>query len=95
MKLGVVVIPATTLLTPDELRAVEEYLSRRQRKVLAGSGPPNVETGEHCASPYECPFISRCWAPAPDHHISTLYNLRRKRAGQDTRTCTNIQRRQR
>ena len=22
---------------------------------------------------YECPFLSRCWQEAPEHHVSTLY----------------------
>ena len=55
--------------------------ARRQLEMLAGP-LPSVETGDHCVAPYECPFMSRCWAPAPEHHISTLYNLRRKRAAQ-------------
>jgi len=55
--------------------------ARRQLKMLAGS-LPSVETGDHCYSPYECPFVSRCWARAPEHHVSTLHNVRRKRAAQ-------------
>jgi predicted RecB family nuclease len=71
----------------DVTAAVEELVpsvaaeARRQLKMLAGS-LPSVETGEHCYSPYECPFIGRCWPPAPEHHVSTLYNVRRKRAAE-------------
>jgi len=37
-------------------------------------GPlPIVDTGPHCRTPYECPFQSRCLAPLPEHHVSTLY----------------------
>jgi len=37
-------------------------------------GPrPEVATGPHCTRPYECPFLDRCWAPQPPHHVSTLY----------------------
>ena len=32
-----------------------------------------VDTGPHCRTPYECPFQSRCLAPLPEHHVSTLY----------------------
>jgi predicted RecB family nuclease len=41
---------------------------------------PSVEPGDHCYAPYACPFLARCWAPAPEHHVSTLYNVRRDRA---------------
>jgi Domain of unknown function(DUF2779) len=43
-----------------------------QLRMLAGS-LPDVPIGEHCAKPYECPFMSRCWAGVPEHHVSTLY----------------------
>lgn len=40
------------------------------------SGPlPVVEIGEHCKKPYECPFISRCWADVPPHSLDSLMNL--------------------
>ena len=38
------------------------------------AGPrPEVATGPHCTRPRECPFLERCWARAPEHHVSTLY----------------------
>ncbi|MDD5564411.1 MAG: DUF2779 domain-containing protein [Thermoanaerobaculaceae bacterium] len=43
-----------------------------QLRMLAG-GLPDVPIGEHCTKPYECPFMSRCWAGVPEHHVSTLY----------------------
>jgi hypothetical protein len=55
--------------------------ARRQPRMLAGP-LPKVATGDHCVAPYECPFMSRCWAPAPERHVSTLYRLPRKRAAQ-------------
>jgi hypothetical protein len=37
-------------------------------------GPlPEVPTGPHCSTPYECPFWVRCWPALPQHHVSTLY----------------------
>ena len=39
-------------------------------------GPlPDVEPGDHCTSPYECPFLGRCTDPAPAHTIERLYYL--------------------
>jgi hypothetical protein len=43
-----------------------------QLRMLAG-GLPDVPIGEHCRTPHECPFIGRCWAQVPEHHVSTLY----------------------
>jgi hypothetical protein len=42
------------------------------------AGPlPEIATGPHCTAPYACPFLERCWPPLPDHHVSTLYRIRR------------------
>lgn len=39
-------------------------------------GPlPQVEVGEHCTSPRDCPFLKRCWPALPAHHVSTLYRI--------------------
>jgi hypothetical protein len=56
---------------PDELAA--------QQRMLEGL-LPDVAIGEHCSRPYECPFIERCWRKVPDHHVSSLYRIDRKRA---------------
>ncbi len=48
-----------------------------QRDALAGP-LPDVAIGEHCFEPYECPFFKRCWPAWPEHHISTLYLMRRR-----------------
>ncbi len=49
---------------PGEVGALQAMLA----------GPrPEVATGPHCTRPYECPFLDRCWAPQPLHHVSTLY----------------------
>ncbi|HKX05169.1 MAG TPA: DUF2779 domain-containing protein, partial [Methylomirabilota bacterium] len=47
------------------------------RSMLAGPCP-EVPTGPHCTTPYECPFLERCWPPRPEHHVSTLYRLQRR-----------------
>ena len=36
---------------------------------------PNVATGDHCETPYACPFQERCWPPPPEHHVRTLYRI--------------------
>lgn len=45
---------------------------RRMKKALDGK-IPLADPGEHCASPYECPFVGRCCPPVPADHVSTLY----------------------
>ncbi len=58
------------LNVPDELAA--------QRRMLAGS-LPDVPIGEHCTKPHECPFLARCWPKLPDHHVSSLYRIERRK----------------
>jgi len=43
------------------------------------SGPiPDVSIGPQCRTPYQCPFMARCWSSLPPHHVSTLYAMRRR-----------------
>src|SRR6184192_1321416 len=56
---------------PDELAAQRRMLERPL---------PDVPIGEHCTNPYDCPFLARCWPKLPDHHVSKLYRIERKRA---------------
>jgi predicted RecB family nuclease len=39
---------------------------------------PEVPIGDHCTTPYECPFLSRCWPTLPPHHVSTLYGIKHR-----------------
>ena len=64
-------VEAALIGVADELAA--------QRAMLAGP-LPDVAIGEHCTRPYDCPFIERCWPKTPDHHVSSLYRIDRKRA---------------
>ena len=53
------------------LPSIPGHLARMKRAI---DGPlPEVAVGPHCSEPYECPFQARCFAPLPDHHVSTLY----------------------
>jgi hypothetical protein len=52
-----------------------------QMRMLEGA-LPDVEPGPHCTSPYECPFLSRCNAPLPDHAIEDLHSVSAKKLGE-------------
>jgi predicted RecB family nuclease len=49
-------------------------------RVVALPDAPHVTTGEHCSTPHDCPFTDRCWPPLPEHHVTTLYAIRKKSA---------------
>jgi len=64
-------VEAALIGVPDELAAQQRMLE----------GPlPDVAIGDHCTTPHDCPFIERCWPELPDHHVSKLYRIERKRA---------------
>ncbi len=60
---------------------VETYLLdlplelKQQFAMLAGP-LPDVAIGPQCFEPRDCPFIERCWAAAPPHHVTSLYRIR-------------------
>jgi len=58
------------------LPAIPEILD--EQLAMLGGPIPEVPIGEHCTTPYACPFRSRCWAHLPPHHVTTLYNAGRK-----------------
>jgi hypothetical protein len=63
---------------------------RRMREALGGE-LPDVEPGEQCSDPYECPFLGRCHPELPEHHVSTLYSIRAaKVAGWRDAGCETI-----
>ncbi|MCH7717008.1 MAG: DUF2779 domain-containing protein [Gemmatimonadetes bacterium] len=63
----------------DVTTPVDEWLGRipaeleAQLAMLAGPCP-DIEIGEHCFKPRDCPFMERCWPDSPDHIIK-LYNV--------------------
>ena len=67
-----------TALVEGALVGVPEELEA-QRRMLEGP-LPDVPIGDHCSKPHECPFIPRCWPKLPDHHVSSLYRIDRRRA---------------
>jgi hypothetical protein len=59
------------------LHGIPQEVHALQRALL---GPlPEVEPGDQCSDPWECPFIDRCWPEPPRHAIETLYRLSRDR----------------
>ncbi len=67
-----------TSLIRSALRAVPQQAGELLSTL---AGPlPEVKTGPHCTTPHACPFIERCWHPLPDHHVSTLYGIRKAKA---------------
>src|SRR6185503_15729103 len=56
----------------DRLRPRIEALARSGLAVLGGA-LPEIAVGDHCHTPYDCPFLERCWPPLPRHHVSALY----------------------
>jgi predicted RecB family nuclease len=67
-----------TALVEGALVGLPEELDA-QRRMLAGP-LPDVPIGEQCSKPHDCPFIPRCWPKLPDHHVSSLYRIDRRRA---------------
>lgn len=64
----------------EAVKAVETKMpSLLNEQIAMLEGPiPAVPIGPHCTTPYECPFMARCWATLPPHHVSTLYAMKRR-----------------
>lgn len=58
-----------------EVERLLPAIGRQVREMLAMlEGPlPDVPIGPHCSAPYDCPFVSRCWAGLPEHHVTNVY----------------------
>jgi hypothetical protein len=63
--------------------------AQEQLRMLAGPLPP-AAIGPHCRAPRDCPFLSRCWADLPEHHVSTLYRVGQKAWDLDAGGCRTI-----
>lgn len=73
-----------------EVDVTEELLIRRSAispklteifNVIKSKSVPDIDIGPHCTSPYECPFISHCWAEKkiPEVSIFNLPNIKSKK----------------
>ncbi len=78
------VTPATEAIkdgVPQTIAVLQEMLQ----------GPlPRVPTGPHCTTPYQCPFMERCWPVLPAHHVSTLYAMKQRALELDERGYRTI-----
>ena len=74
----------------DVLAQCEEYLAtigeeaREMQALISESEPPNIQTGDHCFAPYECPYYEYCSRDdfVPDHGIDELPSLYHERRAQ-------------
>jgi hypothetical protein len=68
-------------LLPKVAEMLPEVPSLVREQLEALEGPlPEVATGSHCRTPYDCPFLLRCWPNLPEHHISTLNGVGPKKS---------------
>ena len=68
----------------DQAVALQEGIGEEteaMRAVLAQSDAPDIAPGDHCFTPYACPYHAHCTrnATRPDHGIGELPRLRRER----------------
>lgn len=50
----------------------------RFQAMLVADQPPDIRIGDHCFSPYDCPYYAHCSAglPVPDYPVTSLSRLR-------------------
>ncbi|HVX89602.1 MAG TPA: DUF2779 domain-containing protein [Gemmatimonadales bacterium] len=66
--------------TPEVTPELPNIPAQVERLLRVVEGPlPDIPIGDHCDTPYECPFKSRCWPVLPEHHIETLPRLSDKK----------------
>ncbi|MDB4882866.1 MAG: hypothetical protein JWL95_1632 [Gemmatimonadetes bacterium] len=75
----------TLFVTEDVTDAARASVAELAPAVLAmsamlGEPMPDTAIDVACVSPAPCAFKMRCWTGVPDHHVSTLYMLRKKEA---------------
>lgn len=61
-----------------QARAEIEADVGRFQAMLVVDQPPDIRIGDHCFSPYDCPYYAHCSAglPVPDYPVISLYRLR-------------------
>ena len=68
--LGLFKLADITAQVEDLLPSVPDWIARC-RDALDGPCPER-EIGEHCHSPFDCPFIAHCAPPQPEYPVSIL-----------------------
>ena len=55
--------------------------ARKMQSLISDSTPPDIEIGDHCFEPYECPYFAHCSRDViwPDHGIDELPSFRQNR----------------
>jgi len=58
--------------------------AREMQDLVSAKEPPNVQIGDHCFTPYDCPYYEHCSREDvfPDHGIDELPSLRSARRAQ-------------
>lgn len=66
-----------TAAVNERLPLVDGFVARS--RAVAGGSEPQVRTGEHCSTPYDCPFRTHCDAwqaaidgPPPEYPVDLL-----------------------
>ena len=54
--------------------AVSDYLSQMWKSIKSTESL-EIKVGQHCTTPYRCPFFGHCHADEPEHPIRELPNL--------------------
>jgi len=70
----------------ERVDAIKEWIPAKAKEFFRTLGlkeEPTREIGEHCSSPYKCPFISYCWQHVPEYSIFTIPNYRWTRKQED------------
>jgi predicted RecB family nuclease len=68
-----------TDVTESAHSALETMPRVIQDQLAMLAGPlPEVAIGAHCRTPYECPFMGRCWPTLPPQHVRTLHSAGRR-----------------
>ena len=51
--------------------------ARKMQSLISESSPPDIEIGDHCFDPYECPYFAHCSRDViwPEHGINELPSL--------------------
>jgi hypothetical protein len=80
-----------TDVTREVAALLPDVPAQAQEQLRMLEGPlPEVAIGPHCGAPHECPFLSRCWADLPEHHVSTLYRVGKKAWDLEAVGCRTI-----
>lgn len=61
-----------------KLSYVKDNIINMQR-IIALEKPPELSIGPHCNTPYDCPLSEKCWSFLPEHNVTELYYIGKKK----------------